>query len=103
MAYPKVCKTFYIGSIPIYASYHERYRIFMNSLDIFKQIELLHFSKKLNYLEATLLWCTINDMEIEEMAHLIKRDPELKLKLQKEGEGVHLLKITLTVANTLPI
>ena len=70
---------------------------------ISKQIEELHSSKNLNYLEAIMLWCENNDMEIDEIAHLIKKDLELKLKLQKEGEGNHLLKPSTITANTLPI
>jgi hypothetical protein len=55
-------------------------------------IEELHLSKSLSYLESTILWCEQNDMELEEMASLIKKDSELKEKLQREGEIIHLLK-----------
>lgn len=76
---------------------------------ISKQIEELHTSKNLNYLEAIILWCENNNMELNEIAHLIKKDSELKLKLQKESEGNHLLKpskaleVSTVTANTLPI
>jgi hypothetical protein len=65
-------------------------------------IEELHLSKNLNYLDSIILWCDQNDMELEEIASIIKKDPVLKEKLQKEGEGSHLLKTNLT-ANSLLI
>jgi hypothetical protein len=70
---------------------------------ISKQIEELHLSKNLNYLDAIMLWCEDNDMEIDEVAHIIKKDSELKAKLQKEGECNHLLKPSTITANTLLI
>ena len=70
---------------------------------ISKQIEELKISKKINFLEAIMLWCAQNDVETEEIAHLIKKDPELKAKLQKESEGNHLLKPSAVTANTFPV
>ena len=50
-----------------------------------------------------MLWCAQNDVETEEIAHLIKKDPELKAKLQMESEGNHLLKPpSRLIANSLP-
>lgn len=68
---------------------------------ISKQIEELKTSKKVNYLEAIMLWCKQNDIETEEIAHLIKKDPELKAKLQMESEGNHLLKSSKKVTEAL--
>ena len=59
---------------------------------IMQQIEEIVASKHLSYLDAILLWKETNDVELEEIASLIKKDPELKLKLQTESEKVHLLK-----------
>jgi len=76
---------------------------------ISQQIENLHFLNKLDYMEAILLWCEKNDMSIEEVASIIRKDPGLKLKLQIESEGLHLLKLSITntinscVINALPI
>ena len=58
-----------------------------NKIIFSKQIEELKISKRLNYLEAIMLWCENNDIEIEEIAHLVKKDSTLKSKTSTRTRG----------------
>jgi uncharacterized membrane protein len=65
----------------------------MESNNIFiTDIEKIRINTDSTYLEAIMLYCTNNDIDIESIAMLIKKDLSLKDKLQKECEEIHLLK-----------
>jgi hypothetical protein len=55
-------------------------------------IEYLRFSKDIDYIDAVVLWCETNKIEIEFIANLIKKDPVMKSKLQNEAENLNILK-----------
>ena len=55
-------------------------------------IEHLRFSKNIDYIDAVVLWCETNKIEIEFIANLIKKDPVMKSKLQNEAENLNILK-----------
>ena len=55
-------------------------------------IENLRSSKNIDYIDAVVLWCETNKIEIEFIASLIKKDPAMKSKLQVEAENLNILK-----------
>ena len=56
-------------------------------------IEEIRESTGLNYVDSIILWCERNQCEIESAAHLIKKDPTLRMKLMRDASKVNLLKI----------
>lgn len=55
-------------------------------------IEKMRREKNLDYIDAVLLWCENNKIEIELAASLIKKDAVFKAKMQIEGENLNILK-----------
>lgn len=56
------------------------------------EIEKMCQEKNIEYIEAVVLWCESNNLEIEYAAHLIKKDPVFKSKIQVEAENLNILK-----------
>lgn len=72
----------------------------INSLDIksiksptqfMNEIDQLVQEKKIEYIEAVLLYCSMNDIEIETAASLIKGSAKMKAKIQLEAEELNYL------------
>lgn len=57
-----------------------------------EEIERLCKTRKLEYIDAVIHWCTENNLEIETAAYWIKKDPTFKLKIQVEAEDLNYLK-----------
>lgn len=57
-----------------------------------EEIEHLCVSKKIEYIEAVVIWCESNNFEVEFAADLIKKNPLIKSKIQIEAENLNFLK-----------
>jgi Phage late-transcription coactivator len=57
-----------------------------------EDIEKLRCIKNMEYIDAVVLWCETNKIEVEYIANLIKKDPVMKLKIQAEAENLNILK-----------
>lgn len=55
-------------------------------------IEFLCSSKNMEYIDAVVLWCETNKIEIEYIANFIKKEPTMKAKIQVEAENLNILK-----------
>jgi hypothetical protein len=55
------------------------------------EIDKLVEEKKIEYIEAVLLYCTQNEIELETAASLIKGSAKLKAKIQLEAEALNYL------------
>lgn len=44
------------------------------------------------YMEAALLYCETNGIEIETVAEIIQKDPKLKASIQEEADSLHSIK-----------
>lgn len=55
-------------------------------------VELLCKSKNMDYIDAVVMWCENNKIEVEYIANLIKKDPVMKSKIQVEAENLNVLK-----------
>jgi uncharacterized protein YeaC (DUF1315 family) len=65
----------------------------VNSNSVFSvEIEKLVNSKKMDYIDAVVLWCQKNNLEVEYAAGLIRKDPVLRSKVQVEAENLNVLK-----------
>ena len=49
-------------------------------------------NKQMEYIDAVVHWCEINNLEIEYAASLIKQDPFIMSKIQLEAEDLNYLK-----------
>ncbi|CAB4162725.1 Phage late-transcription coactivator [uncultured Caudovirales phage] len=56
------------------------------------EIETLCKKKGLEYIDAVILFCESNNIEVETAAFWIKKDPVFKLKIQAEAENLNILK-----------
>lgn len=57
-----------------------------------EEIESLRKKKNLEYIDAVILWCEKNNLEVEFAASLIKKDAVFKAKMQIEAENLNILK-----------
>ena len=57
-----------------------------------EEIEKLSKEKNVSYIEAVILWCEKNNLELETAAYWIKKDPVIKAKIQFEAENLNILK-----------
>ena len=57
-----------------------------------EEIDKMCFDKGIDYIDAVVLWCDRNKVEVEYAASLIKKDPVFKSKIQVEAENLNILK-----------
>lgn len=60
-------------------------------------VETIITDKNMDYIDAVLLWCLNNKVEVEYAADLIKLNSNILLKIQKEGEALNILKKTTSL------
>ena len=65
--------------------------MFKNSSFV-EEIEILCRDKNIEYIDAVIFWCQKNNLEIEQAAYWIKKDPVMKAKIQLEAENINVLK-----------
>jgi hypothetical protein len=58
------------------------------------EIEILVRDKNIEYMEAVILWCELNGLEVEFAGELIRRNAVLKSKIQLEAETLNFMKKT---------
>jgi hypothetical protein len=56
------------------------------------EIEELCRDKNIERIDAVVMWCEKNNLEIETAAYWIKRDATMKSKIQAEAEDLNILK-----------
>jgi hypothetical protein len=64
----------------------------LTSNSFIEDIEKLRYTKNIEYIDAVVLWCENNKIEVEYIANLIKKDPAMKAKIQAEAENLNILK-----------
>jgi len=55
-------------------------------------IDNMCYEKNMEYIDAVVLWCERNNIEVEYAASIIKKDPVFKSKIQVEAENLNILK-----------
>lgn len=58
------------------------------------EIELIVKERRIEYMEAVILWCELNGLEVEFAGELIRRNAVLKSKIQMEAENLNFMKKT---------
>lgn len=64
----------------------------MTKNNFVEEIDLLCKEKNIEYIDAIVMWCARNNLEVETAAYWIKKDPSMKLKIQAEAENLNILK-----------
>lgn len=57
-----------------------------------EEIETICKNSKVEYIDAIVMWCDRNNIEVETAAAWIKKDSSLKSKVQAEAEDLNILK-----------
>lgn len=57
-----------------------------------EEIEILCRDQNIEYIDAVVLWCEKNNLDVEIAAYWIKKDPCMKMKIQAEAENLNILK-----------
>jgi hypothetical protein len=57
-----------------------------------EDIEKIRRTKNMDYIDAVVMWCEKNKLEVEYAASLIKKDSAIKEKIQVEAENLNILK-----------
>lgn len=57
-----------------------------------EEVESLCREKSIEYIDAVVIWCERNNLEVETAAYWIKKDPVMKSKIQSEAESLNFLK-----------
>ncbi len=65
-----------------------------NLVNISQKIEKLVQAHGIDYIDACLLYCDQNGVETEQLADIIKKNPNIKGKLQGEAEQLNFIKKT---------
>ena len=63
-----------------------------SSSDFIREIESIVSAKNIEYFEAVLHYCEINNIEVETAASLVKQNSTLKAKIQYEAENINMVK-----------
>jgi uncharacterized protein YeaC (DUF1315 family) len=62
------------------------------SSEFILEIEKLVKDKNIEYLEAVILYCEKNNLEVETVATIIKQNQIIKSKIQYEAENLKMVK-----------
>jgi ribulose 1,5-bisphosphate carboxylase large subunit-like protein len=62
--------------------------------DFIKEIEYIVKEKNIEYFEAVLYYCEMNNIEVETAASLVKQNSVLKARIQVEAENLNMVKRT---------
>lgn len=67
---------------------------FKTNDEFIKEIERLVLTKKIDFFDAVIYYCEINNIEVETAASIVKQSAVLKAKIQYEAENLNLIKKT---------
>lgn len=59
-----------------------------------QDIRKLCSEKSMDYIDAVVHWCELNNVEVEYAASLVKRDSVIMSEIQTEAENLNVLKKT---------
>lgn len=64
----------------------------MKDMGFVDEVEKICQEKNIEYIDAVVFWCEKNNLEIEQAAYWIKKDPSMRAKIQAEAENLNILK-----------
>ena len=65
-----------------------------SSAEFIMEIETIVRDKNIEYIEAIILYCEKNNLEVETVATIIKQNQVIKSKVQHEAENLNMVKRT---------
>jgi hypothetical protein len=57
-----------------------------------EEVEFIVKNRKIEYMDAVIMWCELNNHEIEFAGDLIRRHAVLKSKIQLEAENLNFMR-----------
>lgn len=63
-------------------------------LKVAVEIEKLVETHEIDYIDACILYCQQNNIEVEQLGDIVRNNSNLKSKVQKEAENLRFLKKT---------
>lgn len=63
-----------------------------NLINVSQKIEVLVNTHGIDYIDACLLYCEKTGVEIEQLADILKKNPNIKNKLQNEAMQLNFIK-----------
>ena len=63
-----------------------------SSIEFIMEIEEIVKEKNIEYIEAVILYCEKNNLEVETVATIIKQNLVIKTKIQHEAENLNMVK-----------
>ena len=64
----------------------------MTKNNFVEEIETICRDKNIEYIDAVVMWCEKNNLEVETAAYWIKKDASMRMKIQAEAENLNILK-----------
>ena len=58
------------------------------------EVEFIIQEKRVNYIDAVVMWCETNNVELEYAADFIKKDAVMHSKIKADAESLNILKRT---------
>ena len=65
---------------------------FFDTNKFIAQINEMCSGESIEYIDAVIVWCERNNIELEFIAGVIKKDPLIKSKIQLEAEQLNFIK-----------
>jgi hypothetical protein len=64
----------------------------INANEFISEIEVLHKSLGLTYMEAIVYWCEARALDVESVSHIVKKNRVMKSRLKTEAEDLNYIK-----------
>jgi len=60
--------------------------------EMYNEIERFVINKKCTYIDAVILYCELNQIEVEQAASMVSGNEFIKAKIQDEAENLNLIR-----------
>ena len=64
----------------------------INTSEFLNEIETLHQTLQLSYMEAIVYWCEARNLDVEAVSGIVKTNRVMKAKLRQEAEDLNYMK-----------
>ena len=71
---------------------HGNIFVMINTSQFLADVESLHETLSLSYMESIVYWCEARGLDVEAVSIIVKNNRVLKAKLRTEAEGLNYIK-----------
>jgi hypothetical protein len=64
----------------------------INTNEFISDVEILHKTLSLSYMEAIVYWCDARNLDVESISHIVKKNRVMKSRLKTEAEDLNYIK-----------